>query len=70
MKVFLHHPRRVEEVKGPRKVDQLLKELEIIPETVLVILKKEGEEELLTEEGHIGDHESVEIRPVISGGAL
>ena len=69
MKVFFHHPKRVEEIKGPKKVEQLLKELDILPETVLVILKKEGEEELLTEDGRIGDHESVEIRPVISGGA-
>ena len=70
MKVIFHHPRRVEEIKGPKRVDQLLKELDILPETVLVILKKDGEDELLTEEGRIGDLESVEIRPVISGGAL
>jgi sulfur carrier protein len=72
MKIILHHPKRIEEVKGPKKVYQLLNELDILPETVLVVLKKEGDEgdgELLTPEDRIADDESVEVRPVISGGA-
>jgi sulfur carrier protein ThiS len=71
MKVLFHHPRRVQELSGSRKVSQLLKELEILPETVLVILKKDGqgEDELLPPDGQIEADESIEIRPVISGGS-
>ena len=72
MKIIFHHPKRVEEIKGPRKVSQLLKELAILPETVLVILKKEGKgevDELLPPDGQIQDQDQVEIRPVISGGS-
>jgi sulfur carrier protein len=71
MKVLFQHPRRVQEISGPRKVSQLLKELEILPETVLVILKKDGkgEDELLPSDGQIEADESIEIRPVISGGS-
>ena len=72
MKIIFHHPKRVEEIVGPRKVSQLLRELAILPETVLVILKKEGNEELdelLPPDGQINDQDHVEIRPVISGGS-
>jgi sulfur carrier protein ThiS len=54
------------------KVEELLIGLEIMPETVLVILRKEGKvesDELLPLDSQIEDHESVEIRPVISGGS-
>ncbi|MBI1824639.1 MAG: thiamine biosynthesis protein ThiS [Nitrospirae bacterium] len=72
MKITFHHPTRILEFCGPRKVSQLLKELEILPETVLVILKKEGtreSDELLPPDSQIGDSDSIEIRPVISGGS-
>lgn len=72
MKIIFHHPNRVEEIKGPKKVAQLLNDLQILPETVLVILKKDGideSEELLPLDGQIEDNERIEIRPVISGGS-
>ena len=72
MKIIFHHPKRAEEIKGPRRVSHLLKELGILPETVLVILKKEGKEgfdELLPPDGQIEDQDHIEIRPVISGGS-
>ena len=52
-------------MKGPQQVKALLKMLEIVPETVLVI----RDDELLTEDETIHDSDRVEIRPVISGGA-
>ena len=72
MKIYFHHPKRIEEVQGPKKVSQLLRELDILPETVLVILKKgesDSENELLAPDGQVEDGDQVEIRPVISGGA-
>ena len=64
MKVILHHPKREIELPGGRKVLDLLRELELIPESVLVI----REDELLMEEEWLGDQDRIEIRPVISGG--
>ena len=49
---------------GRRRVKDLLKELDILPDTVLVI----REDELLTGDAVIGDEDVVEVRPVISGG--
>ncbi|MFI5305542.1 MAG: thiamine biosynthesis protein ThiS [Nitrospiria bacterium] len=72
MKIIFQHPERIKEIKGPMKVEELLIGLNIMPETVLVILRKEGKvesDELLPLDSQIEDHESVEIRPVISGGS-
>ena len=44
----------------------MLKELKLLPETVLVIRG----EELATEDDMVRDEETLEIRPVISGGGL
>ncbi|MFQ5830458.1 MAG: MoaD/ThiS family protein [Candidatus Methylomirabilia bacterium] len=64
MRVILRNPRRELEVAGRRRVKDLLKELEILPDTVLVI--RGGE--LLTADEVVDDGEEIEIRPAISGG--
>lgn len=65
MKVVLRNPRRELEVRGPLTVDALLQRLELNPESVLVI---DGDE-LVTRDARLDDGTTVEIRPVISGGA-
>lgn len=64
MKVLLNHPVREVEVKGPRRVKDLLKELGLLPETVLVVRG----DDLVTEDDMLRDDDHIEIRPVISGG--
>jgi sulfur carrier protein len=66
MKVRLSHPERQIEVKGPRRVKDLLKDLNVLPEAHLVIRG----DELVTEDQMLADGDEIEIRPVISGGAL
>jgi sulfur carrier protein len=65
MKVILRNPRRELEMSGKRRVKELLKELDILPSTVLVIRR----DELLTGDTVIGDDDVLEVRPVISGGS-
>ena len=65
MKVRLRNPDRVVEVTGPRAVSTLLRELEIVPESVLVI----RDSTLLTRDEALEDSDDIEIRPVLSGGA-
>ena len=64
MKVILRNPRREVEVGGRRRVRELLKELDILPETVLVIRG----DEMITTDTVVGDEDVIELRPVISGG--
>jgi sulfur carrier protein len=64
MHVVLHHPRRETQLKGPISVDRLLRQLDLIPETVLVIRGND----LVTEDEVLRDEDTIEIRPVISGG--
>lgn len=64
MRVILRNPRRELEVAGRRRVKELLKELDILPDTVLVIRG----DELLTADQVVEAAEEVEIRPAISGG--
>lgn len=64
MKVILRYPKREVEVAGKRRVKDLLKELDVIPETVLVIRGSD----LLTADMLVGDEDVIELRPVISGG--
>ncbi len=52
------------QMPGPRPVGRLLKELDIVPGTVLVI----RDETLLTEDEIVTGGEEIEIRSVISGG--
>jgi len=65
VKVVLRNPRREVEIRGPLTVDALLRRLELNPESVLVI---DGDE-LVTRDARLDDATTVEIRPVISGGA-
>jgi sulfur carrier protein ThiS len=65
MKVLLRNPRREIEIDGPLTVDALLRRLELNPESVLVIVG----DELVTRDARLEAQASVEIRPVISGGA-
>lgn len=65
VKVILRHPRRSEvEVHGRRRVEELLRELNVHPDTVLVI--RGGE--LLTRDVVLSEDDLIEVRPVISGG--
>lgn len=64
MHVQLNHPVRSIEVKGPKRVKDLLKELNLVAEAHLVIRG----DELATEDEMLSDQDQVEIRPVISGG--
>ncbi|HEX2050732.1 MAG TPA: MoaD/ThiS family protein [Actinomycetota bacterium] len=65
MKVRLRNPERVVEVSGPETVSALLKELEIVPESVLVI----RDATLLTRDEKLAEDDELEVRPVLSGGA-
>ena len=65
MKVLLRNPRRELEVAGPISVIALLNRLDLNRESVLVI---QGDE-LVPGDAMLDDAETVEIRPVISGGA-
>jgi sulfur carrier protein len=63
--VVLRNPRREVTVAGGRRVKDVLRELDILPETVLVIRG----DELVTADQVVADGETLELRPVMSGGA-
>ena len=65
MKVLLRNPRRELEVRGPVRVEALLAQLQLNRESVLVIRG----DSLVTGDATLVDDDTVEIRPVISGGA-
>ena len=65
MKVVLRNPRRELDVRGPKRVRDLLVELGINRESVLVIRG----DTLVTGDALLDDVDDIEIRPVISGGA-
>ncbi len=65
MKVLLRNPRREVEVDGPISVVKLLNRFELSRESVLVI--RDGS--LVPGDAVLPDDASIEIRPVISGGA-
>jgi sulfur carrier protein len=64
VKVKLRNPDRVVDVSGPKTVVDLLRSLDIVPESVLVI----REATLLTRDESLGDEDELEVRPVLSGG--
>lgn len=64
MKIHLSQPVRDMELKGPKRVKDIFKELHLIPEAFLVIRGQD----LMTEDEMVRDDEAIEIRPVISGG--
>jgi sulfur carrier protein len=65
VKVLIRHQKREVQVQGARRVRDLLVELGINPESVLVIRGSA----LLTHDARVGDDDTVELRPVVSGGA-
>ncbi len=65
MIVALRNPSRAVELAGPKTVGAVLDALDINPETVIVIRR----DELLTGDIIVVDDDSIELRPVISGGA-
>ena len=64
MRVVLRQPRREIEVSGIGRVDKLLKHLDVVAESVLVIRGSE----LLTTDMPLDEDDVIELRPVISGG--
>lgn len=64
MKIQLSQPERQIEMKGPKRVKDLLRDLNLLSEAHLVIRG----DELVTEDETLQDADVVEVRPVISGG--
>ncbi|MCJ7753152.1 MAG: hypothetical protein MUP13_01165 [Thermoanaerobaculales bacterium] len=64
MKVILRHPIREVIVEGPTSVRELLEHMNIVSESVLVIRGND----LLTRSDPVDSDDTIELRPVISGG--
>lgn len=64
MRVLLRNPRRELELHGPMRVAKLLAHLDLDRESVLVVRG----DTLVPADALIADDDTVEIRPVISGG--
>jgi sulfur carrier protein len=65
VQVTLRNPKRVIELEGPLRVHALLDRLEVNRESVLVIRG----DTLVPGDALLDDADTVEIRPVISGGS-
>lgn len=65
MRVQLSHPARQVEVKGPKRVRELLRDLNLVAEAHLVVRG----DDLVTEDEMLKDEDEIEVRPVISGGS-
>lgn len=65
MKVILRYPQRREvQVAGRRKLQDVMKELGLNPETIVVIQGKT----LLTRDAYLKDEDTIEVLSAISGG--
>lgn len=64
VRVHLNPQGREIDVQGVSRVGDLLRRLEILPGTVLVI----RDDRLLTEDAPLGDDDRIELRSVVSGG--
>ena len=65
MKVLLRNPRREVEIAGGRRVKDVLKDLAVVPESVIVIRG----DTLITADQLVEDTDTIELRPVMSGGS-
>lgn len=65
MKIVLRNPKREVEMAGPMRADVLLAKLELNRESVLIIRG----DTLVPADTLLEDDDTVEIRPVISGGS-
>lgn len=65
MKIRLRNPSREVELAGRKRVKDILRELDILPGTVIVIRGSD----LLTADEVVGDTDELEVRPVMSGGS-
>ena len=65
MKVLLRNPRLELDVAGPLRVNALIERLGLNRESVLII----RDDTLVTGDAVLSDGDSVEVRPVILGGA-
>ena len=64
VKIRLRNPSREVELAGRKRVKDVLRELDILPGTVLVIRGAD----LLTADEMVGEGDELEVRPVMSGG--
>jgi len=66
VKVIIRYPKRREvEVRGRRQLQDVLKELNLNPETFIAIQGKT----LLTHDAYLKDDDTIEVLSAISGGA-
>lgn len=62
--VLLRNPTKEVTLSGPLSVSVILRRLDVNPESVIVIRG----DELLTRDAQVADKDTIELRPVISGG--
>ncbi|MCH7552704.1 MAG: MoaD/ThiS family protein [Chloroflexi bacterium] len=66
MRVIVRQPRRKEiEMAGNRQLHEVLKELDLNPESIIVVHGKE----LLTRDAYVREEDTIEVISAISGGA-
>jgi sulfur carrier protein len=65
MKVLLRNPRREVEIAGGRRVKDVLRDLDVVAESVIVIRG----DTLITADQIVHDTDTIELRPVMSGGS-